>query len=149
MSIPKPVQSDMKTAKKSLSMITALIALTCVTSVPAQAPLRLTWVTQPGGAISGAPFAIRPVIETVDQDGHFSTKGLVASLPLTISLSSGGGTLTGTTVYNIGTAGSNGMVSLNDLAIEHGSGTNYQLTASLAGEGPVSGMALWFDANAA
>ncbi len=110
--------------------------LTSVTSAPVvvgPAPAdRLAFATQPGSASAGVPFGIQPVIKTQDRFGSDSVVGLPATLPVTVSLSTGSGTLSGTTTLDIGTAAGNGVVSFSNLQIDV-AGSNKQLTASGAG----------------
>ena len=108
----------------------------------------LAFTTQPGSAVAGVPFGQQPVLETVDAFGNPTTTGLPASLAVNVALTNGNGTLLGTTHYNIGTSGSNGVVAFSDLAIDT-AGSGDQLVASpavLAGN-PVSGAVLWLDAS--
>jgi len=91
----------------------------------------LAWITQPANAVYGSPFGTPGVVATVDQYGNPSTNGLGSTLQLTIALASGGGSLSGTTNYNIGSAGRNGVVTLSNLSVTNCSGNNYQLTASI------------------
>jgi len=52
---------------------------------------------QPGGAVSGSPFATQPVIQILDSEGGVTTS---ANVPVTAALASGNGTLSGTTTVN-------------------------------------------------
>ena len=81
---------------------------------------KLAFVTQPGTATVGSPFGQQPAINTEDQFGTFTTNGLAASQNVTISLSSGTGTLSGTTTLNIGTGAGNGTVAYTDLQLNTG-----------------------------
>ena len=78
----------------------------------------LAFTTQPGSAVVGVPFGQQPVLETVDAFGNPTTMGLPASLMVNVALTNGTGNLLGTTNYNIGTSGSNGVVTFSDLAID-------------------------------
>ncbi len=108
----------------------------------------LGFTTQPGSAVAGMPFGKQPVLKTVDDFGNPTITGLPATLTVNIALTNGGGMLSGTTVYNIGTGGSNGVITFNDLKIDT-AGSGNQLIASTAGPvvNPVSGAVLWLDAN--
>jgi hypothetical protein len=108
----------------------------------------LAFTTQPGLAVAGVPFGRQPVLETVDAFGNPTITGLPASLNINITLTNGSGTLLGTTSYNLGTTGSNGVVTFTDLAINTAGSAN-QLVAStaVAGGNPVSGAVLWLDAG--
>jgi hypothetical protein len=90
---------------------------------------RLAFTTQPGAATAGAPFGIQPVVRTRDQFGNDSITGLPASKLVTLTLSSGTGTLQGTTSADIGTAAGNGQVTFTDLRIDQAQASK-QLTAS-------------------
>jgi len=94
----------------------------------------LVFATQPGSASAGVPFGIQPVIKTQDRFGSDSTVGLAPSQPVTITLSAGSGTLSGTTTVDIGTAAGNGRATFTDLQIDL-AGTGKQLTASSSGLG--------------
>ncbi len=83
----------------------------------AGAAATLVFTTEPSLATVGAVFGQQPVVITQDQFGSATTNGLGAIENVTISLSSGTGTLSGTTVLNIGTSGGNGTVSFTDLQI--------------------------------
>jgi hypothetical protein len=108
----------------------------------------LAFTTQPGSAVAGVPFGQQPVLETVDAFGNPTTTGLPASLIINVALTNGNGTLLGTTIDNIGTSGSNGVVAFNDLAIDT-AGSSDQLVAStsMPTGNPVSGAMLWLDAS--
>ena len=69
---------------------------------------------------------------------------------MTVALSTGPGPLAGTTNYNIGTGGGNGVVSFSNLQI-NSTGTGDQLTATAAPAygAPVAGAMIWLDANSA
>jgi hypothetical protein len=118
-----------------------------VTVIP-QAATKLVWATPPGGAVSGSPFTTQPVIITADQFGNPSTNGLPASLIVTVSKTAGGGSLIGSTNYDIGTSAGNGTVTGSGLGVQGTSGA-VDLTASVpAGYGtPVAGMSVWLDAS--
>ena len=91
---------------------------------------QLIWGTQPGLATNGMPFGQQPVLETADALGNPSTNGLPPLLPITVSLSSGSGALSGMTNFDIGISGSNGVVGFSDLRINT-PGSDNQLTASV------------------
>jgi glucose/arabinose dehydrogenase len=78
------------------------------------------------------PFSQQPILRTKDPFGNNSAVGLPATLTVTVSLSAGNGPLAGTTNYNIGTAGSNGVVAFSNLQI-NAAGPGNQLTASVGG----------------
>ena len=99
-------------------------------TVSAGPAARLVWTTQPGLATNGVPFGQQPVLRTADPFGNPSTNGLPATLNLTVAQSAGAGPLLGATSYNMGTAGSNGVVSCTSLEIDS-AGTSNQLTASV------------------
>ena len=66
-----------------------------------------------------------------DQFGNASTVGLPANLDVNVTLSSGTGTLQGTTTQDIGTAAGNGSVAFTDLRID--TAGSKQLTVSASG----------------
>jgi hypothetical protein len=108
----------------------------------------LAFTTQPGSAVADVPFGQQPVLETVDAFGNPTTSGLPASLNINVALTNGAGNLLGTTSYNLGTGGSNGVVNFTDLSIDT-AGSGNQLIASASGAigNPVSGAVLWLDAS--
>lgn len=75
--------------------------LTPVTSaafaLQAGAPTQLVIRTQPNGAVVGVPFTTQPVIELRDAAGNLSTG---STLPVTATINSGGGTLSGAITAN-------------------------------------------------
>jgi autotransporter-associated beta strand protein len=106
----------------------------------------LAWTTQPGDGIYGLLLGTQPVLKTVDQFGNPTTAGLADTVNISVNVGSGGGTLLGTTSYNIGTSGSNGVISFTDLRTS--TAGNKQLTATGLGA-PPTGMAIWLKADVA
>ena len=126
-----------------------VISTNATVTISAGAATLLSWATQPSGAVYGSTFSTPGVLQTTDRYGNPSTLGLSSTLQVGIALSPAGrrATLIGTTSYNIGSSGSNGVVSLNDLGVVNGSGSRYKLTASAsAGTLPVAGSTVWIDA---
>jgi hypothetical protein len=108
----------------------------------------LSFTTQPGSAVAGFPFGQQPVLETVDAFGNPTTAGLPVSMIVNLALTNGNGNLLGTTTYNIGTSGSNGVVVFTDLAVDTaGSGNQLVASTSISTGNPVSGAVLWLDAS--
>ena len=111
---------------------------------------QLVWSTQPGIATNGAPFGRQPVLETADQFGNPTTNGLAATLDVTVTLNPGARQLSGTTNFNLGTSGGDGVMSFTDLQIAS-AGSGNQLTAAVADLGPVPpgipNCQLWLDAS--
>ena len=112
---------------------------------------QLIWTTQPGNSISGQPFDIQPVLQTADIFANPSTSGLAATQNVQVLLSAGTGPLLGTTNYNIGTAGGNGVVAFNNLRLDV-PGTGYVLTATNDTPNPPippfqNQLGLWLDAS--
>jgi hypothetical protein len=112
---------------------------------------QLIWTIQPRNAISGLPFGIQPVLQTADLFANPSTSGLAATQNVQVLLSTGTGPLLGTTNYNLGTAGSNGVVAFNNLRLDV-PGTGYVLTATnITPNPPVppqqNQLGLWLDAS--
>lgn len=112
----------------------ATVSVYVTNSAAANPATRLIWTTQPGLATNGVPFGRQPVLQTADAFGIPSTNGLPASLIVTLMQSAGNGPLLGTTSFNIGTAGSNGVATFSGLQI-NSPGAGNQLTAS-ASPGP-------------
>ncbi len=66
-------------------------------SISAGTATQIVFTTQPGGAASSTAFATQPVVTIQDAYGNTVTSGADAGAPLTMSLNSGTGTLSGTT----------------------------------------------------
>jgi len=112
---------------------TNLISVTSATVMVGPAPAdRLYFATQPGSASAGVPFGIQPVVKTRDQFGNDTVAGLPGSRIVTLALSSGSGTLTGTTSLDIGTNAGNGVIAFTDLQLD-AAGASKQITASASG----------------
>jgi hypothetical protein len=112
----------------SANIATVSILVSSNTAGPAT---QLIWTTQPGLATNGVPFGQQPVLQTADPYGNPTTNGLPATLIVTVTQSAGNGPLSGSTNFNIGTSGSNGVVSFTNLQI-NSVGVNNQLTASVS-----------------
>ncbi|MDB6028590.1 MAG: regulator of chromosome condensation, partial [Verrucomicrobiales bacterium] len=106
-------------------------ALSDVITINPAAASRLVFDVQPDLAAVGKPFAIQPLVITQDMFGNDSDSGLPSSLNVTMTLTSGTGTLGGTTVLDIGTNDGSGAITFTDLSIST-EGVK-QLTASAAG----------------
>lgn len=118
----------------SANIATVSIMVSNNTASPAT---QLIWTTQPGLATNGVPFGQQPALKTADQFGNPTTNGLSTTLNVTVAQSAGNGPLSGTTNFNIGTSGNNGVMSFSDLQI-NSTGPNNQLTASVAPNPPRS-----------
>ncbi len=108
------------------------------------------WTTQPGGATAGAPFTQQPVLKTADAGGNVTTLGLGASNLVVVHLISGSGLVGDTLTYNIGTDGSNGVITFQNLQINNGSSSNV-LAADFIGSmadptNNIPNCVLWLDA---
>ncbi len=66
-------------------------------NIAAGAATQLVFTTQPAGGSVGGPFATQPTVTIQDAYGNTVTNGADGGAPLTISLNSGTGTLSGTT----------------------------------------------------
>lgn len=102
-----------------------------ITINPAPAD-RFVFATQPGSATAGFPFGSQPILRTQDRFGNFTTQALADHQDVTLTVSTGSGTILGTTTLDIGTSAGKGTVSFTGLEIDL-AGTNYQLTASSPG----------------
>jgi hypothetical protein len=78
-----------------------------------QVAASLVIATQPVGAVSGAPFATQPVVHILDNAGLIVTTGVHTGLSVTVTISSGPGTLGGTMTV----AASNGVATFGNLFI--------------------------------
>jgi hypothetical protein len=108
------------------------------------------WTTQPGGALTGSPFTQQPVLKTVDAGGNITTLGLGPTNLVVVHLISGSGLVGDTLIYNIGTDGSNGVITFQNLQINNGGGSNV-LAADFIGSmadptNTVPNCVLWLDA---
>src|SRR5258705_12337827 len=75
----------------------------------------------------GAPWEVQRAVKPQEALGNDSTLALASNLNVTISLSSGAGSLQGPTTLDIGVNAGNGLVGFNDLEIDT-AGTNKQLS---------------------
>ncbi|MFT3908130.1 MAG: hypothetical protein QM737_01785 [Ferruginibacter sp.] len=89
----------------------------CLLSQTAGIATKLAFSTKPVATTAGTAFEQQPVIVTEDQFGNPTSKGLNEIQNVKIKLSSGTGSLSGTAVLNIGTAGGNGKVEFSDLQL--------------------------------
>ena len=89
-------------------------------------------MTQPGSTTYGSALSPQPALKTQDQFGNDSTVGLGASKMVSLTVSTGTGSLLGTTSLDIGTAAGNGNVSFSGLQVSM-AGTNKQLSANSSG----------------
>jgi len=120
-------------------------------NVSAAQASQLIWTTQPANAISGLPFGTQPVLQTADSFANLSTNGLAATQSVQVLLSAGTGPLLGTKSYNLGSAGSNGVVAFSNLRINE-PGTGCVLTATNVNLTPLvpplqNELGLWLDAS--
>ena len=97
-------------------------------TVSAADPRQLVFTRQPTKEIAGIPFSVQPIIRLQDAYANFTTP-TASSLNVTMALSQGSGTLSGTKVLDIGSSAGNGTVTYTDLSIDTG-GANKRLTAS-------------------
>jgi hypothetical protein len=105
-----------------------------ITVTPSTA-VQLVFTTQPGSATAGSAFATQPVVRTRDAYGNNSTVGLAATVTVGMSLSSGSGTLAGTTSLNVGTSSATpGIATFTTLRIDDATGGKI-LTASATLDG--------------
>src|SRR5205823_4372679 len=79
-----------------------------------------------------AALTTQPVVRARDQFGNNSTTGLPSSKIVTLALTTGTGSLLGSTSLDIGTAAGNAVATFTNLEIDS-AGTNKQLTASASG----------------
>jgi hypothetical protein len=92
----------------------------------------LVFATQPGSTTYGSLLSPQPVLVSRDAFGNNSTVGVGASKMVTVTLTSGSGSLLGTASLDIGTGASNGTATFNNLAV-NAAGAGKQLTASATG----------------
>jgi hypothetical protein len=101
-------------------------------AISAAAASQLVFSTQPGSSAYGSSLSPQPVLKTRDAFGNDSTVGLGSSRLVNLSVSSGTGSLLGTSSLDIGTAAGNGTVTFSGLQVST-AGTNKQLSASATG----------------
>jgi hypothetical protein len=105
---------------------------------------QLAFTTQPAGTRTGSPLATQPVVKAVDQFGNPSGVGLPANFNVSLALTSGSGSLLGTTSLDIGSAAGNGTATFTNVELSD-AGTNKQFTASAAGFGNTVSAAFTLD----
>jgi hypothetical protein len=135
----------------TLSFTSGAASVTSPITVSVGPVAEVIWTTQPGLATNGMPFGQQPVLQTADAGGHVSTINLGATNMVVISLYSGSGLAGGPLTFNMGTDGSNGIATFQNLQINN-SGANDVLAASLLGQvtsptNVAAPCALWLDAN--
>jgi len=104
---------------------------------------RLTFATQPGSTTYGAALSAQPAVKTQDPFGNDSTIGIGSSKVVTLSVSTGTGSLLGVTSMDIGTNAGNGIAVFSGLAVST-AGTGKQLSASVT-SGLTSAVSSSFD----
>ena len=112
---------------------------------------QLLWSTQPGNAISGRPFDTQPILQTADIFANPSTSGLAATQNVQVLLNTGIGPLLGTTNYNLGSAGSNGVVTFNNLRLDVPWAGDVLTATNITPNPPIppgqNQLGLWLDAS--
>ena len=98
---------------------------------------QLVFSTQPGGAVVNSNLVTQLVVKTQDSFGNDSTVNLAATKNVLMTLTSGPGSLLGTTTLNIGTSGGNGIVVYTNLRITAANSAD-QLTASASSFGSIT-----------
>jgi len=110
----------------------------------------VVWTTQPGSALVGSPFGQQPVLRTADAGGNISTIGLDSVDTVVVHLISGSGLVGDSLAYNIGTSGSNGVITFQNLQIDT-PGNDNVLAADYLGAAvnptvDIGNCILWLDA---
>jgi trimeric autotransporter adhesin len=100
-----------------------------ITVVPGPASA-LSFDAAPGSVTYGSTFEV--AVHTTDEYGNPSTTGLGSSVDVTLTLTSGPGSLSGTVTQDIGTSAGNGTADFTGLGIT-AAGTGQVLTASADG----------------
>ena len=108
------------------------------------------WTTQPGSALAGSPFGQQPVLKTADAGGNITTLGLGPTNLVIVHLISGSGLVGNSLTYNIGTDGSNGVITFQNLQI-NAPGASNVLAADFIGSiadptNNIPNCVLWLDA---
>jgi hypothetical protein len=92
----------------------------------------LAFAAQPGATTYGSLLGPQPVLVSQDTFGNNSTVGIGVSKIVTVTLTSGSGSLLGTVSRDIGTGAGNGTATFNNLEV-NAAGAGKQLTASAPG----------------
>src|SRR5262249_30906233 len=125
------------TVAESMTINFTATGLTGATSgsvvVSPAAVSQLAFATQPGGlSRTGSRLGTQPVVKSQDPFGNNSSTGLPSSLNVSLALTTGSGSLLGTTTFDIGAAAGNGTVTFTNVQCSD-AGTNKQLTAVAPG----------------
>ncbi len=120
--LPETIQIDFTATSLTTTTSTSI-------AVSPGAASRLVFMQQPALETNGAVFTTQPVVKTLDAFGNLTTN-VASSVPVTISLASGSGTLSGTTTLDIGSTAGSGVVSFTGLKITNTNVTD--ATESLA-----------------
>ncbi len=121
-----------KTGTSAISGITNGVTNIGMLTEVAGAASKLAFTTQPGSATYGSVLSVQPIVVSQDQFGNPSTNGLGASKTVTLTLTSGTGSLQGVTALDIGTGAGNGTVTFSDLSVS-AAGTGKAITAAATG----------------
>jgi Cadherin-like len=93
-----------------------------ITVTPSTA-VGLVFTRQPSSATAGAALGVQPVVQARDVYGNDSAVGLAASVPVSVSLSLGAGSLTVPSNPDMGSAGTPGIATFVGLRIDESSDT--------------------------
>ena len=107
-------------------------------NVTVGAPTTLALRTQPGGAVSGAAFTTQPAVEVRDAAGNLA---ITSSMPVTVTVASGGGVLSGTATVSA----VSGVATFAGLSI---AGTVGQRTFSFSATGLMTATSIGFSLDA-
>lgn len=100
---------------------------------------QLVFTTQPSGAVANTVFSTQPAVAIQDAHGNTVTSGVDASATVTMLLSSGTGTLSGT----VSVSASSGIASWSNLKIDaYGSKVITASKADLSGSGGIGTLAV-------
>jgi hypothetical protein len=117
-----------------------------VTAGPA---VTVIWTTQPGSALAGSPLSQQPVLKTADAGGNITTLGLGPTNLVVVHLISGSGLVGEPLTYNIGTDGSNGVITFHNLQVNNPGASNVLAADFLGSVDPTNNIpncVLWLDA---
>ncbi len=93
--------------------VSGLSAATSASLNVTQVAASLQIQTQPAGAVSGAPLATQPVVRILDNANLAISTGGASELPMLVTIESGSGVLTGTTLVNA----SGGVATFSNLTL--------------------------------
>src|SRR3989338_6045206 len=129
---PAPSSGNMTYSGAGIDGVSGSTIFGTLSTVPGTVT-KLAFTAQPTDTVYGSVITPHPTVVIQDQFGNDSTSGLAANLDVTLTLTTGTGTLVGTATLNIGTGATTpGTVTFTNLTVNK-FGTGKQLTAAASG----------------